>query len=148
VRVDWAIPCRYAEVHDNLATIVGGGIDHTLVPVLPAPVQVVLAIRLVFLPDEDELTSAHKLRVAALSPEGETLAQVEGDINLAGGAPPPAGDWLQALHVPMAIQFMAQTEGRYTLEITVDGHTLGIPMTVVTGLPPGAGPPTPPGPAE
>lgn len=36
LRVDWAIACRYAEVNNNLATIVGGGIDHTYIPALGA----------------------------------------------------------------------------------------------------------------
>ncbi|MGO9898836.1 MAG: DUF6941 family protein [Solirubrobacteraceae bacterium] len=135
MRVDWAIPCRYAEVHDNLATIIGGGIDHMWMPALPAPVQVILAIRLIFLPDEIDSGAVHKLRVAAIAPGGETLSQVEGDLNVAGPTA-PAGDWLQGLHIPMAIQFMAEAEGQYSLEITVDGHTMGVFMNVALGPPP------------
>lgn len=140
MRVDWAIPCRYAEVHDNLATIIGAGIDHTLVPALPAPVQVVLAIRLVFLPSEDELGAAHKLRVAALSPDGDKVAEVEGDLNLGGEA--VETDWLHGLMTPMAIQFMAETEGLYNLEVDVDGHTIRVPMNVATAP---SAPPAEPG---
>jgi hypothetical protein len=85
----------------------------------------------------------HTLKVAALSPDKEKLAEVEGDINLSGPVVPT--DWLQGMQVPMAIQFMAGTEGRYDLEITVDGHTIGVPMNVAVGPPPT--PPAPP-PAE
>jgi hypothetical protein len=85
-------------------------------------VQVVLAIRLIFLPDHDEISVPHTLKVAALSPDKEKLAEVEGDINLSGPVVPT--DWLQGMQVPMAIQFMAGTEGRGDLEITVDGHTM------------------------
>jgi hypothetical protein len=27
LNIDWVIPCRYVEVHDNLGTIVGASID-------------------------------------------------------------------------------------------------------------------------
>ncbi len=144
MRVDWAIPCRHVEVHDNLATIVGAGIDHIWLPSVPAPVQVSLAIRLVFVPDELDPAVPHNLRVAAISPDRQTLAEVDGALNVA--VPPGvADDWLRGLHVPMVIQFMAESEGRYSLEITVDGHTMGVPMNI--GVRP---PPTPaaPGPEE
>jgi hypothetical protein len=139
LRVDWAIPCRYAEVHDNLATIVGGGIDHLWLPALPSPVQVILAIRLVFLPDELDSDDPHRLRVSALDPQGQKLSEVEGDLNVAG--PVASGEWLQGLHIPMAIQFMAEEPGTHQLEITVDGQTVAVPINVALGLPPQMQPP-------
>ena len=45
MNVDWVIPCRYVEVHDNLGTIVGAGIDTYWIPELPTTMQVVLAIQ-------------------------------------------------------------------------------------------------------
>ena len=32
MNIDWVIPARHTEIHDNLATIVGGGIDRQAVP--------------------------------------------------------------------------------------------------------------------
>ena len=37
MNVDWVIPCRYVEVHDNLGTLVGAGIDTFWVPELRPP---------------------------------------------------------------------------------------------------------------
>lgn len=95
-----------------------------------------LAIRLVFLPDEADPSASHKLKIAANAPGGGVLNQVEGDLNFGGPAPPPAEDELQGVHVPMAIQFLAATEGTYMLEVTVDGHTTGVPIHVAQGPPP------------
>ena len=36
MNVDWVIPCRYVEVHDNLGSMIGAGIDTFWVPELPA----------------------------------------------------------------------------------------------------------------
>jgi hypothetical protein len=136
VRVDWATPCRYAEVHDNLATIVGGGIDHLWPPSLPAPIGVFMAIRLIFLPEEVAGQGQFQLRVAAMAPDGSLLNQVEGQINIGGPRVVPDPTEFQGLHVPMAVQFMAQTEGRYQLDITVDGHTYSVGLHVAAGPPP------------
>lgn len=133
MRVDWAIPCRYAEVHDNLFTIIGGGIDHMWVLALPSPITVVLAARLIFLPDEATTEQAHKFRVAALAPGGNTLNAVEGELNIGSptGAQPDENEF-QGAHVPIAIQFPAEIEGRYQLEVTVDGaSTVSVPLHIV-----------------
>ena len=39
MNIDWVIPCRFVEVHDNLATIIGAGIDTVWVPGVPHPVH-------------------------------------------------------------------------------------------------------------
>lgn len=140
MRVDWAIPCRYAEVHDNLATVIGAGITHLWPTELPATIGLMLAIRLIFLPDEVDPQAMHKLRVAAMAPGGGMLQQVEGDLNIGRPSVAPDENEFQGVHVPMALQFQAEVEGTYMLEITVDGHTTGVPLHVAPGPPPA--PPT------
>jgi hypothetical protein len=46
MNIAWVIPCRFVEIHDNLSTIIGGGIDTVLASSLPTEVQLMLAIRL------------------------------------------------------------------------------------------------------
>jgi hypothetical protein len=65
MRVDWAIPCRYAEVDDGLATIVGAQVDAVRVADFPARVGTWLALRLVF--GDDEAASAHDVTFSVRS---------------------------------------------------------------------------------
>src|SRR3954466_3307714 len=48
VGVDWAIPCRYAEVNGGWATIVGAQVDAARVTQFPARVGTWLACRVAF----------------------------------------------------------------------------------------------------
>ena len=92
MQIDWVIPCRFAEVHDNLATIVGGGIDTFWLPELPGLVQVFLAIRLTATPDELEADTPHKTANRIKDPRGELMSETQGEIRIAGEAARP--DWL------------------------------------------------------
>ncbi len=140
LRVDWAIACRFAEVNNNLATIVGGGIDHTLVPALPAPVQVIVLARLVGPPEEFQ--GEHTVACAAYAPNLSELARVEGRLVIP--AIPPA-DWVLAIYYPMAVQFLASDAGAYRLEVSIDNsEAYPIPMHVTDQPPPGM--PQPPSP--
>lgn len=58
MRVDWAIPCRYAEVNGGLATIVGAQVDAVRAAQFPARVGTWLARRLVF--GDEETSSEHQ----------------------------------------------------------------------------------------
>lgn len=52
MNIEWVIPCRFVEVHDNLGTIVGAGIDTFWVQELPSRIQLMLAIRLLGMIEE------------------------------------------------------------------------------------------------
>lgn len=134
MRIDWAIPCRYAEVNGNLATIVGAGIDHTYAPTFPAPVRVVMAVRIVALPDEFGGDPPPTLRCVARDEEGTELANVGGALTVER----PEGvrpDWLVGLHVPLLVQFLAPAEGTYTIEVSIAASTYPVPMHVVSTPP-------------
>ena len=141
LRVEWAIACRYAEVNNNLATIVGAGIDHMYVPALPMNVQVVLAVRLVG--DPEEATSeTHTLRCVAFGPDTlDELARAEGELDMRGSAV-LSSDWLASIHVPMGVMFHAESEGAYRLEVSVDdSDAYLLPMHISSAPLPGAPPP-------
>lgn len=140
MNIDWVIPCRYAEVHDNLGTIIGAGIDTYWQQQLPAPIQVFLALRLLATPDEVEAGELHATANRIRDPRGEVLAEATGEIKVAGEAARP--DWLVGVTLPVVVQFEAAEEGTYTIELDVDDATESLPIHVVVGLPPGVEPPT------
>jgi Family of unknown function (DUF6941) len=137
VNVEWVIPCRYVEVHDNLGTIIGAGIDTYWVADVPTPIQVVLAIRLLAMPDElgeAGHTAVNRVR----DPRGEILGEVSGEVVIGGEAARP--DWLVGTMVPMVVGFEAAEEGTYTIDVAVDDAEKSLPIHVVIGAPPGAAP--------
>jgi hypothetical protein len=142
VNIDWVIPCRYAEVHDNLATMVGAGIDTFWVPGLPAPIQVAVVVRLLATADELGPDHDHTVRNIIRSPDGEPLSEGEtatfqiGTSEEAGSA---REDWLNGIELITMAAFEATEPGTYTFELTVDGSTKATPLHVAQGQP-GAGP--------
>jgi hypothetical protein len=137
VIVDWIIPCRYVEIHDNLATMVGAGIDTLWPPELPATVQVTAAVRITGLPDELEAGLPHTARTLVRGPDGELVAESGGEFAIQGEGMPEARDWLQGFMVNVAVGFEAAVEGTYTIEHIVDASSASVPMHVRQGPAPG-----------
>jgi hypothetical protein len=134
VNIDWVIPCRYVEVHDNLGTIIGAGIDTFWVPEIPSPIQVLLAIRLLALSDElDGRPHAAVTRIRA--PGGDVVSEVGGDVSI--GAANAHAEWLNGIMVAGVVQFEASEAGTFMIEFEVDEASESLPLHVVHGLPPG-----------
>jgi hypothetical protein len=129
LNIDWVIPCRFVEVHDNLATIVGGGVDTFWVPQLPAPVQVWLAVRLTAAPEELEAGEQHVTVNRIRDPHGELISETRGEIVLGGQA--AQADWLVGITVPAVVAFEAGEVGTYTIELEVDDGSRSLPIHVV-----------------
>jgi hypothetical protein len=140
LQIDWIIPCRYVEVHDNLGTIVGAGIDTVWAPNLPAAIQMTVAVRLLALADElGPPDHQHTARNLITGPDGATVGDVSVQFGI--GTENPREDWLNGFILPAIVQFEAQVEGTYTLEHQVDAASSSVPIHIVHGLPPGAEPP-------
>jgi hypothetical protein len=139
LNVDWIIPCRYVEVHDNLATLVGAGIDTFWVQQFPASIQVLVAIRLTGVAEELDENIAHTSRNIITNPSGEVIG--DGRVELRLGMPEAKTDWLNGVILPSQMVFTATEEGTYTVENQVDDSSKSIPLHVVQGLPPGTPPP-------
>ena len=123
MNIDWIIPCRYAEVHDNLATIVGAGIDTWWFTALPAQVQVGIVVRLLASSDELGPQHEHTARNIVRDPAGQTLSDTGepfrvGTEEEAGGA---RTEWLNGIALASLVQFEAAQPGTYTFEHIVDG---------------------------
>jgi len=136
VYIDWVIPCRYVEIHDNLGTIVGAGIDTFWVPELPAPVSVWMAVRL--LAQADELDGeAHPVKNVIIGPDAQVLSDVVGEFGAEmDGARP---DWLNGLMLATVVQFEAPAEGTYTFQHTIDESSASVPLHIVHGPEPDGG---------
>jgi hypothetical protein len=143
LNIDWVIPCRYVEVHDNLGTIVGAGIDTYWVGQLPTPIQVVLAVRLLAIAEELGPEHDHTGRNLVRDPEGKTISDIGGEFQLGTEAEVGAArtDWLNPTMLSAVIQFEATQAGTYTIEHVVDQSTAPVPIHIIHGPPPGIEPP-------
>ena len=127
MRVDWVIACRYAEVNDGLATIVGAGMDTITAQSYPVPVSLTLVLRLAGLPD----TSSHSLRLQVLDAEMQAVVDpLSTEFTLGDTGNLPAG-WETFALVPTMVHFVAQTEGTYTLSVTVDSDNKTLPLRLI-----------------
>jgi hypothetical protein len=136
VNVDWLIPCRYAEVHDNLATIVGAGIDTFWQTELPVGIQVAFIARLQGLPEELTEDVVHDIRQIVTGPDGTVVGDASGEAKFGLVSGNPRADWLQGLMMPLIVGFEASQEGTYTFELIIDSSSRSVPLHVVHGAPP------------
>lgn len=121
MRVDWALPCRYAEATaDGTATIVGAGLDSLRLIEVPADVGTFLMLRLAAPPDEFD--DEHQLAVRLIDPERD-----ERDVLTVGFGPVPRPPLLHrgleaGLLIPAAVGWQAGHFGLYTFEVYVDNR--------------------------
>lgn len=133
MHIDWVIPCRFSEVHDNLGTLIGAGIDTLWVPGFPANVQVVMAIRL--LATADELGDDHQHTISNIVRGPGDNKVNEQSAEFAIGMENARDDWLNGLIMNSVVAFPAVSQGTYTVEHQVDGSTSSVPIHVVQGQP-------------
>jgi hypothetical protein len=129
LRIEYAIPCRYAEAAGNLGTIVGAGIDTWHVAELPARVGLMVAVRAVGPPNE-VAAETHSLHCHIEAPDGSRVGD-ELDSEIQVEAPNVNQDWLLGAFIPVGAQWEAEVEGTYTIHVAVDGSDFPLPMHVV-----------------
>ena len=133
MNVDWVIPCRYVEVHDNLGSMIGAGIDTFWVPELPAPIQVMLAVRLTATAEELAPGIQHVLRTVITDGAGDAV--FEATVEFEADADTAQSEWLNSMVMPSVVQFEAIEAGTFQLEQSVDGNSQSIPLHVIEGAP-------------
>lgn len=133
MNIAWAIPCRYVEVHDNLATIIGAGIDTVWIEELPAMVGCMVAVRLVGMPDEFTPDQKRPTSTRIKSPSGATISEVQGSFAL--GIESARPEYLVGATLPVAIQFPVTEEGTYAVEFEFGDVWESLPIHVVLGQP-------------
>ena len=133
MNIDWVIPCRYVEIHENLATMVGAGIDTFWVPETPATLHVSMAIKLTATVDELGPDMPHTARSILRDPVGEVLSDTSGEFRTGSSVMRP--DFLASLILQTVLAITVGPEGTYTFEHIVDGSSAAVPLHVVHGSP-------------
>lgn len=129
MRIDWAIPCRYVEVHGDGATIVGAGADVFVVPQIPTPIQILFAVRFVGPPDEVS-GQQHSLACRLFDPGGTALGEQSGQMATDVNQIVPG--YLAELTVPMGVVLNVDQHGTYHVEFSIDDDdTVRVPIHVV-----------------
>ena len=124
LRLDWAVPCRFAEASDGTATIIGGGIDSFWPSEVPTDIGLFVMMRMVGPPDEFE--DEHQLEIRLVTPEREEQQILQADFQAPPGAQNPlAVPGMEGnILMPAGIAFRAEDYGFHTLEIYLDGQRL------------------------
>lgn len=129
MRVDWAILCRYVEINNGLATIVGGGIDRYGPTALPVTLQITAAVRLAGLPDTNDHTIEIRVLDPSMAPIGTPIPPQTFQLGQTSPNHPPG--WESQVLLPMQVVVEVAEAGAYTLDIKVDGHSHTQPFRVV-----------------
>lgn len=125
MRVDWGIICRYAEVNNGLATIVGAGIDNYTVAAVPAQIPLQLVVRVCGLIDAND----HDLTVKLLDTQLSEVGTLSGTFGMEQNPNHPPG-WEGAAILPVGVVLPANEVGTYTLHVSVDNHSVTLPFRV------------------
>ena len=133
MNVDWVIPCRYVEVHDNLGSMIGGGSTRSGSPSFRRRCRSCSPCRLTATGDELAPGIQHVLRTLVTDPQGDVV--FEAQMEFEADAESPQAEWLNSMVMPTVVQFEAAGAGTYQLEQSVDGNSQSIPLHVVEGAP-------------
>jgi hypothetical protein len=126
LRVDWVILCRYAEVNDGLATIVGAGIDALFAPELPCELGFPIVIRIVGLADGRE----HTVEVEVLDPEMQRVAEPLSMAFTPEPGPQATPGWEGHAIFPAGVVFEARQYGAYLLNVKIDDNSRSVAFEI------------------
>lgn len=134
MRIAWAVPCRYAEVVENVAHILGGGISVVHVPEVPTTVGLFVALCIGGSEHELGEDQQHIVSARALNPAHEEILP-QLDIPFAAPHWGPAGGE-STFVLPLQPVMPISEFGLHMLEFNIDGRsTTTVPINVVEALP-------------
>jgi hypothetical protein len=138
MRVSLAVVCDYAEVRENLLTVVSGGITRLRREALPAPLAVFVAVQLEVPATERPLP--HEVTARVIGPAGTDLATIAGGFQVASTSDFEV-DESGVVSLPFDLRMINATEyGWHTIEITIDGSNRQVLKIKVTRPPATPGP--------
>jgi len=129
MRIDCALLCDAATVREGLLHILGGGITRANRPAYPAPLGMMLALRIMIHPTE--VDRPHQLRIQLQDADGGQIAAMDAQINVGDPAMIAPGEEA-SLPLPLGLppQVALPDAGRYSFEILIDGtHQASVPFT-------------------
>jgi hypothetical protein len=115
VKIEWVIPCRYVEVRDNIATIVGAGGDRFVVSGEPWELEIMFAIRISALLEELGPDLVYPVENHIRDPSGAVIQEEVGSFSATARGEIAPANWLQGVWVPVEAKFAAEGEGTYTV---------------------------------
>jgi hypothetical protein len=119
MKVALAVVCDYAEVRENLLTLVAAGITRLRRDTLPAPLSVFVALQLEV--SAGERPFPHEVTARVVGPAGNELATIAGGFQVASTADFES-DESGVVSLPFDLRMVTAVEyGWYTIEITIDG---------------------------
>ena len=138
MKVPLAVVCDYAEVRENLLTLVSAGITRLRRDTLPAPMAVFVALQLEVAAAERPFP--HEVSARVIGPSGTELATIGGGFQV-GSAADFESDESGVVSLPFDLRMISATEyGWHSIEITVDGASRQVLRIKVT-RPPATPPP-------
>jgi hypothetical protein len=133
VKIEWVIPCRYVEVRDNLATIVGAGGDRFVITEEPREIEIMLAIRISALIEELGPDRVYPVENHIRDPSGAVIQEEVGSFSATARREAATANWLQGVWVPAEAKFSAPTEGTYTITHKFGNSEHLLPLHVAYG---------------
>lgn len=119
MRVDWAIPCRYAEVQPQGGmTIVGAGADLSVIPSAPAAVPILFAVRFVGDPEELDGQTPHPIRCRIFNPAGEQVG--EQSVAMTTEVTQVVPGYVAEVLLPVGVVLAVGDYGTYSVEFQID----------------------------
>ncbi|MFL5825504.1 MAG: DUF6941 family protein [Thermoleophilaceae bacterium] len=129
MRVDWAIPCKYAEVNGTLATIVGAQVDSVRVAEFPIRLSTFVALRLVF--DDSEASDQHEVHFKMLDPLLVQIGERRATVMLGAPNPDKQPGWEAHHLMALNLHFEATQPGTHTFELYLnERHQHTLPFSV------------------
>jgi hypothetical protein len=133
LNVSLAVVCDYAEVRENLLTLVSAGITRLRRDTLPAPLAVFVALQLEVLAAERPFP--HEVSARVIGPSGTELATIGGGFQV-GPTSDFEADESGVVSLPFDLRMISATEyGWHSVEITIDGANRQVLRIKVTRPP-------------
>jgi hypothetical protein len=133
MKVSLAVVCDYAEVRENLLTLVSAGITRLRRDSLPAPLAVFVALQLEVAAAERPFP--HDVAVRVTGPSGTELATIGGGFQVASTSDFES-DESGVVSLPFDLRMASATEyGWHSIEITIDGANWQVLRLKVTRPP-------------
>lgn len=121
MKVDWAVPCRYAETPgDGTATMLGAGIDSMWLDEIPAEVGFFLMLRITGA--DYEFESEIKLEVRLVAPDQDESTILKMGLSMSEMPPLKLPGMDPAMLLPTVMAWEATDYGLHTLDVFIDEH--------------------------
>jgi hypothetical protein len=133
MKISLAVVCDYAEVRENLLTLVSAGITRLRRDTLPAPLAVFVALQLEV--SAAERPFPHEVTARVTGPSGNELASIGGGFQVASTSDFEA-DESGVVSLPFDLRMIPATEyGWHSIELTIDGANRQVLRIKVTRPP-------------